>query len=109
MHRRRLLLLLGSSLLVPSLVVGLVGCSRSASSKPAGHSSEDLRKLTVKQVADRINSHDSKLAIFDCNSKEQFNGAHLPGAKWVNFHELKPADLPPDKTTTLVFYCLQEA
>jgi hypothetical protein len=103
MQRRSLLFLLG-----PSLLLGLVGCSRSAPSKPAGHSSEDLRKLTVKQVEERINQHNGKLAIFDCNSKEQFNGAHLPGAKWVNFHEVTAADLPPDKTTTLVFYCLQE-
>ena len=103
MERRSLLFLLGSSLL------GLMGCSRSTPSKPAGHSAADLRKLTVNQVEERINAHDGKLAIYDCNSKEQFNGAHLPGAKWVNFHELKAADLPPDKATTLVFYCLQEA
>jgi hypothetical protein len=107
MHRRSLLLLLFA--LGLSLLLGVMGCSRAAPSKPASqHSSEDLRKLTVKEVEDRINEHDGKLAIFDCNSKEQFNGAHLPGAKWVDFHGVKASDLPPDKTTALVFYCREE-
>jgi Rhodanese-like domain len=104
MKRRRVLFLLEASLLL-----GLVSCSRKAPPAPVSHhSAEDLRKLTVTEVAERIDTHDGKLAIFDCNSKEQFNGAHLPGAKWVDFHGVTAADLPPDKTTALVFYCREE-
>src|SRR5580698_7084433 len=87
----------------------LAGCSRSSSSKPpVGHSSDDLRKLTVKQVEERVDAHDGKLAIYDCNSKEQFGAAHLPGARWVDHLTVTAADLPPDKTTTLIFYCFNE-
>ena len=87
----------------------LLGCSRSSSSKPPnGHTSEDLRKLTVKQVEERIDAHDGNLAIYDCNSKEQYAGAHLPGARWVDHVSVTAADLPLDKTTTLIFYCFNE-
>jgi hypothetical protein len=101
MQRRILLVLLGSLL--------LLGCSRSSSSRPpSGHTSDDLRKLTVKQVEERIDTHDGKLAIYDCNTKEQYDGAHLPGARWVDHASVTAADLPADKTTTLIFYCFNE-
>jgi hypothetical protein len=105
MTRRRLLYLLG-----PSVLVALLGCSRSSSSKgqAPGHSADDLRKLTVYEVADRIDQPGAKVAVYDCNSKEQFQGAHLPKAQWLNFHEVTAADLPPDKSTALIFYCYSE-
>jgi hypothetical protein len=88
----------------------VVGCKRSDPPQPsAKHSSDDLRKLTVTQVAERINLHDGKLAIYDSNTKEQFSAAHLPGARWVESHSVTAAVLPPDKTTVLVFYCYNEA
>ena len=104
MNRRTLSLLLVSSL--------LGGCSRSsAPSNPAPkHSSADLRKLTVNQVEERIQATEGiKSVIYDCNSKEQFVGAHLPGARWVIFNGVTAADLPPDKSTPLIFYCRNEA
>jgi hypothetical protein len=110
MNRRTLSLLLVSSLLLGSSIV--VGCSRSSGpSNPAPqHSSADLRKLTVNQVEERIHATEGiKPVIYDCNSKEQFAGAHLPGARWVVFNGVTAADLPPDKATPLIFYCRNEA
>ncbi len=106
MKRRTVLLLLVSS--------SLAGCSRSASSSASSnpsprHSSDDLRKLTVQQVEERINAPDGKPLIYDCNSKEQFAAAHLPGARWVDSKAATAADFPPDKTTPLIFYCYNEA
>jgi hypothetical protein len=104
MQRRTVLALLSSSL--------LLGCSRSSSQQsppPAKHSSADLSKLTVNQVEERINGSDGKLAIYDCNSKEQYGAAHLPGARWVESHSVTAAVLPQDKTATLIFYCYNEA
>jgi hypothetical protein len=110
MTRRRLLHVLG-----PSLILALLGCSRPSPSKgqapgqAPGHSPDDLRKLTVFEVAERIDQPGAKVAVYDCNSKEQLVGAHLPRAQWLNFHEVKPADFPADKSTALVFYCYNEA
>ena len=108
--------LAGLSVLVAWVTAG-VACQRSAPSSGSSstsaasrpvHKAEDLRKMTVYEVEERISAHDGKLAIYDCNSKEQYAGAHLPGARWLDFNEVKASDLPPDKTTTLVFYCYQE-
>jgi rhodanese-related sulfurtransferase len=108
--------LAGLSVLV-ALVAAGVACQRStpssgssstsAASRPV-HKAEDLRKLTVYEVEERVNAHDGKLAIYDCNSKEQYEGAHLPGARWLDFNAVTASDLPRDKTTTLVFYCYQD-
>jgi hypothetical protein len=62
--------------------------------------------LTVDQVSDLIAKHDVK--VFDNNSLDRFKQSHLPSAKWVDFKDLKPGDLPSDKEAKLVFYCASE-
>jgi len=46
--------------------------------------------------------------IFDNNSKDSYAKGHVPTAKWVAFNDVKPADLPADKASKLVFYCGDE-
>ncbi len=64
---------------------------------------ESFGRLTVDQVQQLI---DSKAAyIFDNNSPDRYAQGHVPTAKWVAFDDVKPADLPADKSATLIFYC----
>ena len=68
-------------------------------------------ELTVDQVAAKMEQAKSgalKLALVDNNQKDRWAKGHLPGAKWVQFDAVTPADLPADKDTTLVFYCANE-
>jgi 3-mercaptopyruvate sulfurtransferase SseA len=95
MNRRALLC-------IPVVVVlGLAGCSRSSSAGPA----VELKELTVDEVSTRIAAHDGKTFVYDNNPKDRYAQGHLPGAKWVAFDNVTAADLPPDKSASLVFYC----
>ncbi len=49
-----------------------------------------------------------QLFIYDNNEKERYIQSHLPGARWVEFDEIKANDLPADKEATLVFYCAND-
>jgi hypothetical protein len=86
------------SLLVVVAAVGLVGCTKSA----------DLKALSVDEVAARVTAHDGKTFIYDNNPKDRFTKSHVPGAKWLDYDNVTAADLPADKTATLVFYCASE-
>jgi hypothetical protein len=100
MQRHRFLLVFAS-------VVGLafLGCFKN-SSAPAG--SSELKPLTVDEVAARLTSSDGKTFIYDNNNKESWVDGHVPGAKWVDSDHVTAADLPSDKTATLIFYCHNE-
>lgn len=80
------------------LGLGLFGCSKSP----------DLKQLTVDEVAARIAANDGKTFLYDNNEKERYQRSHLPGAKWLDYEKVTAADLPADKTATLVFYCASE-
>jgi rhodanese-related sulfurtransferase len=62
--------------------------------------------LTIDQVSDLIANHGVK--VFDNNSVDRYKRSHLPTAKWVDFKDVKPSDLPGDKEAKLVFYCESE-
>jgi hypothetical protein len=91
MNRRALLFALAA--------LGLFACSRS---------STPLKTLTVDEVATRMAANDGKTFVYDNNDKARYNESHLPGARWVKFDAVTAADLPPDKTATLIFYCAHE-
>jgi rhodanese-related sulfurtransferase len=76
----------------------------------SAHCSRDarLKKLTVDEVATRLAAHDGRTFAFDANGMDRFRKGHLPGAKWVQYDNVTAADLPADKTATLVFYCANE-
>src|SRR5690349_13157567 len=46
-----------------------------------------------------------KVAIFDCNSRQSWASAHVPGAAHLDAQGYGPGQLPDDKATELVFYC----
>jgi rhodanese-related sulfurtransferase len=69
--------------------------------------SDNLRTLTVDEVASRIAVKDGKTFVFDDNPQDRYAKGHIPGAKWVS-GEPTQADLPSDKGATLIFYCASE-
>jgi hypothetical protein len=100
MNRRTLLSLVALSAV---LALGGVACSRTKSKSGA-----PLKELTVDEVATRIAAKDGKTFVYDNNPKDRFQQSHLPGARWLDFKNVKAEDLPSDRTATLVFYCANE-
>lgn len=85
------------------LALGSLGCSRTRSKSGA-----PLKELTVDQVATRLGTKDGKTFVFDNNPKDRYQESHLPGARWLDFKSVSVADLPGDRSATLVFYCAHE-
>lgn len=83
-------------------LAGAAGCSRASS--PAN----ELHSLTVDEVAARVAANDGKTFIYDNNPQDRFTKSHVPGAHWLEYDRVTAADLPADKTATLVFYCASE-
>ena len=63
---RRFLL---SVLVLSALSLGVFGCTKS----------NDLKTLTVDEVAARIAPHDGKTYIYDNNPKDRYTKSHVPG------------------------------
>src|ERR1700743_2512813 len=62
-----------------------------------------LNQFTTQEVNTKLKS--KNFYVFDNNAKDRFQKSHVPGAHWVDPTTIKAADLPADKTATLVFYC----
>lgn len=67
---------------------------------------EDLKKLTVDQVAAKLRT--PKTFIFDANLPEVYKAGHVPTAKWIDDENVTAAQLGPDKTALMIFYCHDE-
>jgi hypothetical protein len=67
---------------------------------------ESFGRLSVQEVAKK--RVEKNVFVFDNNEEGRFKRSHVAGAKWVNPYELKPTDLPTDKSATLIFYCANE-
>lgn len=78
------------------LILALVACK-----------SDNLKTLTVDDVAARIAAKDGHTYVYDDNPQDRYAKGHLPGAKWMH-GEPTQADLPSDKGATLIFYCASE-
>ncbi len=92
MKRRMLILLLSF------FALAVLGCSK-----------DQLKPLTVDQVAARIAAHDGRTYVYDNNPKDEYDSGHVPGAKWVRYDRVTAADLPSDRGATLIFYCASPA
>jgi len=57
--------------------------------------------MGLKTISPRELRDATGVAIFDVNSPQSWMSAHVPGAA----HFDSDADLPADKSATLVFYC----
>ena len=84
--------------------LALFGRSSNSGAAP----SDELKPLTVDQVAARLAAKDGKTFIYDNNPKESWVNGHVPGAKWLDDDKVTAADLPADKAATLIFYCHNE-
>jgi len=62
-----------------------------------------LNEMTVQEVAKRLGQRN--FFVIDNNNRGRWASGHVPGAKNLNAGEFTQADLPPDKSATLVFYC----
>jgi hypothetical protein len=98
MQRRQLVVL------IASLVVALVGCSKDNGTPVAS----ELKPLTVDEVSTRLAANDGNTFVYDNNPKESWVHGHVPGAKWLDEENITAADLPAAKTATLIFYCHNE-
>jgi hypothetical protein len=94
MNRRTILLLAAFAFVFGA---GTFGCSKSK-----------LKELTVDEVAARIAANDGKTFVYDNNGKDRYDKSHVPGAKWLDEDKVTAADLPADKSATLVFYCAND-
>lgn len=101
--------------LCAALCAGASACAKHAPEKggeAAGESDkEPFGRMSVEQLEARMADAKAgkiKLAVFDNNQHERFDKGHIPGARWVDFHNVTAGDLPPEKDATLVFYCANE-
>ncbi len=47
----------------------------------------------------------NQVSVFDVNSMQSWQKAHVPGAKHLDPAAFTAGDLPSDKSASLVFYC----
>lgn len=106
MTRRKLF---GALALSACGIAGLAAYEWHARTAPAPD--EPFGRLTVDEVDARLQEAKAgrlKLYVYDNNSQEHWQRVHLPGARWVQYNEIRASDLPPEKDATLVFYCANE-
>lgn len=88
-------------------LLGLLGGSVLMVAAALGCKSDNLRTLTVDDVATRIAAKDGHTFVYDDNPQDRYAKGHVPSAKWLP-GEPTQADLPTDKGATLIFYCASE-
>jgi hypothetical protein len=70
------------------------------------HAGEGFGELTVDQVQAKLKQKD--VYVYDCNDRDTFQVAHVPGAKLLDYTTATEKDFPADKKATLIFYCMNE-
>jgi 3-mercaptopyruvate sulfurtransferase SseA len=64
---------------------------------------DEVPSLSVDEVARKLG--DKAVFLYDNNPRKGYDQGHLPGAHWVDYKHVTAADLPADKSATLIFYC----
>jgi hypothetical protein len=67
---------------------------------------ETFGSLSVDEVASRVGK--KGVYLIDNNTRDVFEKGHVPTATWVDYEAMTTADLPADKSATLIFYCANE-
>ena len=62
-----------------------------------------LKTISPNQLNEKLG--EENLFIYDLNSIQNFEKAHVPGAKHANHETFSIEDLPDDKNAELIFYC----
>lgn len=72
----------------------------------AARPKEGFGRLSIDEVAARIGK--KGVYLIDNNPRHVWEKGHLPTATWVDYNTMTVADLPADKSATLIFYCANE-
>jgi rhodanese-related sulfurtransferase len=67
---------------------------------------EPFQRLSVEDVAKRLGS--GNVHVIDGNTDKVYREGHIPGAIHLLSKDIQEGVLPPDKDTTLIFYCHSE-
>lgn len=67
---------------------------------------EPFGRFTVDQVSRRLAQPD--VHVYDGNPPEIYAENHVPGAVHLNTDDIKEGVLPADRSSTLIFYCMNE-
>jgi rhodanese-related sulfurtransferase len=62
-----------------------------------------LKTISPGDLHQRIQKQ--QVTVIDVNSRQSWLKAHVPGALNLDPADYKDGDLPPDKESSLVFYC----
>ena len=62
-----------------------------------------LKSISPAELGEQVKA--KQVAVFDVNSAQSWQKAHVPGAKNLDPASFAAGDLPPDKNSSLVFYC----
>lgn len=74
--------------------------------RKTSESSRYIGSLLPEQVQLRLAG--GRIRVFDANPVDVFNKHHVRGARRVEYDQVKPSDLPADKSSSIVFYCMNE-
>lgn len=67
---------------------------------------EGFGRLSIDEVAAQIGK--KGVYLIDNNPRHVWEKGHLPTATWLDYNTMTAADLPADKSATLIFYCANE-
>ena len=62
-----------------------------------------LKTVSPKDLHQLV--QEGQVTVVDVNSRQSWEKAHVPGALHLDPANYTDSELPPDKTSTLVFYC----
>ena len=62
-----------------------------------------LKSISPADLDEQVKA--KRVAVFDVNSPQSWQKAHVPGAKNLDSRNFGAGDLPADKGSSLVFYC----
>lgn len=91
------------SLLAATLCAALAGLT---SQSARAEEKEPFGRLGADEVERRLG--EKNFYLYDNNARDSFVEGHVPKAKWIAYDKVSAADLPADKSATLVFYCANE-
>jgi rhodanese-related sulfurtransferase len=62
-----------------------------------------LKSISPADLNEQVKA--KQVSVFDVNSSQSWQKAHVPGAKNLDSQNFAAGDLPPDRNSALVFYC----
>lgn len=82
----------------------MVGCANDARVAETGQPAAEVGKIDSAEDL-RLKMSSSDVVVIHALDEENFRKAHIPGARNIDYEQMKPEMLPPNKAQTLIFYC----